>query len=256
MVEAACAGGSAPGIGDPLPDRAKVVKLMSLRDDANAMPGPQVAGMQSLFHDVLRLTEAYEATLSRFGSRTRRNIRHVRRAAATHGVSFALLPERSPVPHTEICGLAERTRPLAHPPSRIGRFEQFVDAAGGGFRSVLRAGTGRLVSYCRGFLHGGTAYLIYQLNDSDWHGLSPSLLHRSHLIEALTNMGVRELIFVHGCSGVLHRACDPMPVDQAWIMRPGLSAQLLTQAVAAVLPPDGYRHLARAALRRPMALPG
>jgi len=81
-----------------------------------------------------------------------------------------------------------------------------------------------------GFVDARTAYLIYQLNSPEWHYLSPSLLHRAHLIEALMAIGVRELIFVHGCSGLLHRACDPTLVSQAWIRRPGLSAHLLTGA--------------------------
>jgi hypothetical protein len=233
---------------DRLLGGAKVVKLMSLQ---NANQGTY-AGV-SLFRDVLALADDHEGTLSRFGSRTRRNIRHVRRAAAMQGISFELLHDRAPVPCEEIYALAMRTRPIAHPSGRILKLERFIETAGRGFHSVLRTRSGELVSYCRGFLDARTAYLIYQLNNFEWRGLSPSLLHRSHLIEVLTAMEVRELIFVHGCSGVLHRACDPIPVSQAWIRRPGLSAQLLTLGVSTLLPASEYRRLAKEALRRQVA---
>ena len=234
---------------DELLGGAKALKLISLQNEG---VGTHAAGA-SQFRDVLALAENYQGMLSRFGSRTRRNIRHVRRVAAVRGMLFELLHDRAPVPCEAICALAARSRPVAHPPRRIMKFERFIETAGRGFHSVLRARSGELVSYCRGFVDARTAYLIYQVNNPEWHYLSPSLLHRAHMIEALMAIGVRELIFVHGCSGLLHRACDPILVSQAWIRRPGLSANLLTWGVSTLLLAGGYRELAKEALRRQVA---
>jgi hypothetical protein len=76
-----------------------------------------------------------------------------------------------------------------------------------------------LVSYCAGVLDEHGAILIYQLNDSAAHDLSPSLLHRAHLIEWLIGEGAKELIFVGGCKGILEHACTPMGVEQKWVTR-------------------------------------
>jgi hypothetical protein len=208
-----------------------------------------VASVAASLCDVLPLSESYEATLAGLGRRTRRNVRLARRTAASRGISFSMALGGSQVPRPELRGLVARTRPSPHSPSRVGRFERYVASTGGGFHSCLRDLRGQLISHCRGFLHERTAYLVYQLNDAAWHPLSPSLLHRAHLIEALIGLGVHELIFVHGCGGLLCHACHPMPVDQIWVMRPRLPARLLTRAVAAATPGTAYRQLALQALQ-------
>jgi Acetyltransferase (GNAT) domain len=242
--------------------RARAVKIASLRTPGarrDETPGGEsgawsrggllLTSVATSFCDVLPLSDSYEAALAGFGRRTRRNIRIARRTAASGGISFSMVLGESQVPRPELRGLVARTRPFPQSPGRVGRFERYVASTGGGFHSCLRDLRGQLISYCRGFLHERTAYLIYQLNDVEWHPLSPSLLHRAHLIEALIGLGTHELIFVHGCGGLLCHACHPMPVDQIWVMRPRLPARLLTRAVAAATPGTAYRQLALQALQ-------
>ena len=98
-----------------------------------------------------------------------------------------------------------------------------VSATGRPFRSVVRAGNGDVVSYCCGYFGApSTAYLLYQLNDSAYHSIGPSLLHRSQLIQWLVGHGSTELMFVHGCIGVLMHACVPQKLEVVWLMRRSL----------------------------------
>lgn len=273
MIEGACVAGVADVEHelDPstwaqnllLDSTARVIKVTSLRTpgvqqrtDATGESGTRdrkglfATTITSSFRDLLSLSGTYEETLADLGRHTRRNIRSVQKTAASLGISFSLVPREWHVPYRDIRELAARTRPSPHPPGRIRKYERYVARTGGGFRSCLRDPGGTLISYCCGFMHEKTAYLIYQLNDADWHSLSPSLLHRAHLIEVLTATGVRDLIFVHGCRGVLQHACHPMSIDQTWFMRSDQSSRLLTKFVAAMTPVSGYRQLALQALRQ------
>jgi len=265
----ACAAGVAPTGCPPawaedlvLGGRARAIKIASLRapgarrDEMSGEEGGTwsrggllITSVAASLRDTLPMAGGYEETLAGLGRHTRRNIRIARRAAASLGVSFSMILGESPVSRPDLRRLAARTPPFPQSPRRVGRFERYVAATGGAFHSCLRAPGGELVSHCRGFLHGRAAYLVYQLNDADWHLLSPSLLHRAHLVEALIALGVHELIFVHGCSGLLQHACRPVPVEHVWVRRPRPSARLLACAVAAAAPATAYRQLALQALR-------
>lgn len=208
--------------------------------------------MRSLMRleDVLSLAATYEATLASLGKHTRRNIRIARKQAERAGITFALNAGATRHFHGELLALRARVR-LRPPSSRhVGRFEQFVDASGCGFRSSLRDGNNQLVSYAAGLMRENVAYLIYQLNDGAWNQLSPSLLHRAHLIEHFTQNGITELVFVHGCVGTLRHSCRPIFADEVWLMNPRPGARLLSWAMATILPSGGLTVGARNALRQ------
>ncbi|HUC63023.1 MAG TPA: hypothetical protein VMF53_13805 [Alphaproteobacteria bacterium] len=167
-----------------------------------------VVGMARASQDVLPLAETYEAFVEGLGKRTRRNVRHYRQHAADSGIAFkfydGFLPEEM---YGEINELCAKNGPKPFPPEAVIAWRARLKKQAGQFYSIVSTDTGEMISLCRGFVWGKSAVIVYQLNSRDHYEKSPSLLHRSFLIEHLIQQGVREMIFTDGCEGLLKRAC-------------------------------------------------
>ncbi len=61
-------------------------------------------------------------------------------------------------------------------------------------------------------------------------------MHRAFLLEALVQRSCKEVVFVHGCSGILRHSCIPMTTDHYWIVR-RTPAAWLRAAMLAKFPP-------------------
>lgn len=188
------------------------------------------------FREVLPLAPSYEETLTTFGRHTRRNVRNVRKAATDRGLVFTISQEGTGIPKPVRLALGRQTRPYPLFERRMRPFEAYADTAGDLFRSVVASPTGEVISYCCGFLDDKVAYVVYQLNSCKWAELSPSLMHRGYLIEALIGLGCREVVFIHGCSGVLRHACLPIVLDRYLVVR-NTAAALATAALIRKLAP-------------------
>src|SRR5262249_27350443 len=142
-----------------------------------------------------------------------------------------------------VLGLGLRTRPRPYTAARIDRYEAYADATGAAFRSALWTADGRMLSYVCGVVEGDAAHVLYQLNDHHWYGLSPSLVHRAHLIERFTAAGQKNLIFVHGCIGTLVHACEAFPAEEIWLARRSLAGRAKGAVLAKLWPkiPDQVR---------------
>lgn len=170
--------------------------------------------------EMLPLGPGYEETLASFGRHTRRNVRHVRKLASASGLRFETATGPALISANDQAGLARQTEPKGVPLSLSYRLEAYANRTGRPFRTVVYAPNGEIVSYgCGYFGDASSAYLLYQLNNPAFHALSPSLLNRAYLIEWLVGQGCRELLFVFGCSGVLHNACVPQPLEEVLLMR-------------------------------------
>ena len=200
------------------------------------------------YRDVLTLAPSYEEALAGWGKHTRRNLRNVRKQGVAQGFRFEGPTNHKTLDEGEILKLARRNFPYQTPPRRVRKFEAYMRTAGNRFHSCVRDAHGALVSYCGGFLEARRAYIAYQLNDSRLRDLSPSLLHRGYLIEALIGAGVEDLVFISGCNGVLVHACNPTTVEDAYLMHPSVSSLARTAALSLVFPGEaGIGHSARAA---------
>lgn len=208
-----------------------------------------VTRVRMRLREVLRLAPSYEASLAGLGRHTRRNLRNARKLAGSERIGFEFHEGPFPIQNGPLRVLASRTEP--HPVSRrrMRVFEAYADQTGRPFRSVLRDGRGEVISYCCGFLGQSAAYLVYQLNDRERNGIGPSLMHRAFLIEALVQRSCRELVFVHGCSGILRHSCIPMVADHYWVMRRNPATRLKAAALANLMPDHLLGKLARAALQ-------
>ena len=199
--------------------------------------------------EVLTFPDTFEQWLTSLGRHSRRNMRHAIKQAAAEQISFGWLEGSRPEFEPILTALARTSVPYSIPARRIKMFERYARLTGRPFRSVLRAGNGQVISYCCGFQGDpDIAYLTYQLNDQRWKKAGLSLMHRAFLIEALIEGGCRELVFVHGCSGILRHACLPMPIDRFWLMRRGATPWLNAAAIAALKPDTDTGRTARVAL--------
>jgi hypothetical protein len=183
------------------------------------------------------------------GRHTRRNIRSARKLATAERFAFGVSTGAPVMSEPARAELARRSRPRGTGRSLSARLEAFADSTGRPFRTVVRAPDGEVVSYsCGYFGDPSVAYLLYQLNNSAFNAIGPSLLHRAFLIEWFVQLGCKELVFVHGCSGILHHACVRQPLEEVWLMRRSAAAYFSAATMALFKPKASVGRLARLAL--------
>jgi hypothetical protein len=188
------------------------------------------------FREVLLLGPSYDETLAMLGRHTRRNIRNARKAALSKNLAFTFWSDGSGMQTEARVALGRNMQPYPLTETRMRRLEAYADAAGQPFRSVLQTAEGQAISYSCGYIDRQTAYLVYQLNDSEWSALGPSLMNRAFLMEALINLGCREIVFVHGCSGILMHACIPMTLDRYVVVRDSALAHAAVRLIRKLRP--------------------
>ncbi len=197
--------------------------------------------------ELLPLRPSYDDTLASFGRHTRRNVRHVRKLASE--LIFDVSTSRPLISTYDHAALARQTRPSSVRASLSRRLETYADQTGCPFRSVVLAPSGAIVSYACGYLgEPASAYLLYQLNNPAFNALSPSLLHRAYLIEWLIGRGCEELVFVHGCTGVLRNACLRQPLEELLLMRRTPLSYLAASPIAFAKAGSSLGRLIRAAM--------
>jgi hypothetical protein len=199
------------------------------------------------FRETMLLEDDYEQTLHALGRHTRRNMRNARKLAEAEGITFAFPTGLFSVPDEVRIALGRKTEPYPVSERRMRGFEAYAELGGRPFRSTLSV-DGRIISYSCGFVDGVSAYLLYQLNDREWSRVGPSLMHRAYLLEALIQRGCREVIYVHGCSGILRHACAPMVLDRYFLMRRSPAARLGAKFIATLWPQNALGKAARSAL--------
>jgi hypothetical protein len=147
--------------------------------------------------DLLPLDGGVGGLLGRLGGQVRRNIRRTEHEADRIGLTFTFRERTQPLAiDDEITGLAARNRPSPVALGHLALFEQMLSHRPNSFESRITGPDGTLISLCRGFVQGTTAYLVYQLNDPAIPRISLASFHDFKLIERLIGGGATELIFV------------------------------------------------------------
>jgi len=186
--------------------------------------------------DLLPLDRDPGALLTRLGARTRRNIRRSLRIAENLNLSFDFrLRSRSLATEADVLSLAERNRPVQASVKNIATLEAIIAQRGNGFETRISSASGSLISLCRGFIEGQTAYLVYQVNDPHIAGINLSLLHKFKLVEDLASRSITEIIFVLGCSGPFGKISKITALEELVTIRPTLRGLTMAAIIAIAL---------------------
>ena len=163
--------------------------------------------------DTLLLRDSFESLLNTFGRRTRRNLTYYRRRAAHAGIEFQHGLSSKDV-RNACSHLAARQRTSHYSGRQLLTHLRALDQMPGAFWYGLRTSAGERLSLIGGWRRGETAYIVFQLNNSNaaYDHISISVVSRSYLVEELIRVGVRKLEFMGGCQGLLERYC----VKESW----------------------------------------
>jgi len=197
--------------------------------------------------DLLSLGPSIDAFFGGLGRRTRRNLRLTARRADELALDFTFRELGGPGEiDPEVANLAGRNRPFPIALGNIAIFEQMLSHRPTSFESRVTDAAGTLISLCRGFVQGRTAYLVYQMNDPVIPGISLAAFHDFKLIEELIARGAAELIFVMG-SHQFKTACQVSSRDELITIRPsprGLAvAFMLAVALRRTRFGEGVKHI-------------
>ena len=209
--------------------------------------------------DLLPLAKTADDMLSRLGRGMRRNIRRTTRIADQIGLSFTFRERSHPLEIDDaLSRLAARNHPARVAPGSIALFEQMLSHRPNSFESRITSSDGTLISLCRGFIQGATAYLVYQLNDPIVPGISLAAYHDFKLIEQLIARGATEVIFVMSAHQ-LKDACRVSSKDELITIRPSVRgmavAFLLSIALRGTKFGDGVKHVLKTILRHWLSAP-
>jgi hypothetical protein len=156
----------------------------------------------------LKLGDTFDATLSRFGSHTRRNLRYYRRRAEKE-LNASFNPELT---------LAESDEALRHlrepsfQPYPISltewrKMDGLLRTQRGYFAMGLCA-NGKWISYLVGMRKGKHTYLLIQMNHDGFARYSLSTVLRSYFLEYEIGRGQEEIKFVNGTCAAFQRCCE------------------------------------------------
>jgi hypothetical protein len=173
-------------------------------------------GMEA--RDRIHVGGSFESFLGALGQHSRRNIRKARQHAAKAGIVHHMQVTQ-PVPSSGLQALVARNHPIFVDHATVDSIYRLLNDQPRGFHSILRLPCGETLSCCSGFIEGSTAFILFQMNHGDHLRHNPSLTNRAFLIEALIDRGVRDLVFINGCRGVLEHACQTEYGLRLWAIR-------------------------------------
>ena len=169
--------------------------------------------------EVMPLADTFESFLRGLGKHTRRNMLHAQSRAKRDGIKFSFTTAESSVDRSKLLTLAKLNMPFPTKPRQLLSMIRLLAAQPRPFQAHLSQLVDHPFSVTGGFIEGDLALMIYQINNRIFRSLSPSLMLRSFLVQALIERGVRYLAFVGGCVGPLYYQCTDVPAAEALIMR-------------------------------------
>jgi hypothetical protein len=224
-----------------------------IQSEGRSWGGLLHSGAMTECQELLRLGADPEQFLTRLGKHTRRNIRRAERISQELGMRARFQLNPRPLSRDDaVHDLAARNKPVPLTAKRLSAYEMLIAGKAVGFESRFTLESGAVVSYLRGYIDNGIAYLVYQANDPIVPRINLSLLHRFLLIERLIADGVGEIIFPFGCEGLLKAACETLHMEECVVIRPNLRGLLTAAMVATCLPRTRIAKLVRATLRAAM----
>jgi hypothetical protein len=185
-------------LGTPKPIESRQQRLPHMRLEVSSMRREHR----------LKLSDTFAATLSRFGSHTRRNLRYYRRRAEKDiGVSFhrELTVAESSEALTQLSQCS--FQPFAVSMAEWRTMNGLLLTQPGCFAVGLRA-NGEWISYLAGIRRGNFTYALLQINHNGFARHSISTVLRSYFLENEIELGQKEIKFVNGTCAFFQRCCE------------------------------------------------
>jgi hypothetical protein len=179
----------------------------------------------------LTLSETFEATLSRFGQHTRRNLRYYRRRAEKELKAIfvpALTAQESDEALKQLSNASFQPFPVSL--SEWRKMDGLLRTQPGYFAMGLRA-NGEWLSYLVGVRTGDLTYVLMQMNHNGFARYSLSTVLRSYFFEYETGLGQAEIKFVNGTCAQFQRCCEPDTCLTVSARR-GLTAFVISNCIA------------------------
>jgi Acetyltransferase (GNAT) domain len=179
----------------------------------------------------LKLSNTFDATLSRFGQHTRRNLRYYRRRAEKE-LKAVFVPALTGQESDEaIQQLSKGSfQPFPASLAEWRKMDSLLRTQPGYFAMGLRA-NGKWLSYLVGMRTGDLTYVLMQMNHNQFPRYSLSTVLRSHFFEHEIDREQAEIKFVNGTCALFQRCCEPDTCLTVSARR-GLTAFILSNWIA------------------------
>jgi hypothetical protein len=179
----------------------------------------------------LKLSDAFDSTLSRFGQHTRRNLRYYRRRAEKE-LQASFNPELTVKESDDaLQQLSQRSfQPFPGSLAEWRKMDSLLRTQPGYFAMGLRA-NGEWISYLVGMRTPKFTYVLMQMNHNKFARYSLSTVLRSYFFEHEIERGQAEIKFVNGTCALFQRCCEP---DSCFTVsaRRGLTAFVISNWIA------------------------
>lgn len=179
----------------------------------------------------LKLGGTFDATLSRFGAHTRRNLRYYRRRAEKD-LNASFHPELGEEQSLEALEQLKKRcfQPFPDSVADWWKMDGLLRTRPGYFAMGLRA-NGEWISYLVGIRTGKLTYVLMQINHNGFGRYSLSTVMRSYFFEHEILRGQSEIKFVNGTCALFQRCCE-LDTCVTVSARRGLTALVITNWIA------------------------
>jgi hypothetical protein len=156
----------------------------------------------------LKLGDTFAATLARFGSHTRRNLRYYRRRAEKE-LQASFNPQLTFAESDQaLRELRERSfQPFEKSLAEWQKMDGLLRTRPGYFAMGLQANE-KWLSYLVGMRAGASTYVLLQMNHNGYARYSLSTVLRSYFFEHEISLGQEEIKFVNGTCATFQRCCE------------------------------------------------
>ena len=156
----------------------------------------------------LKLSSTFDATLARFGSHTRRNLRYYRRRAEKE-LPASFSPALSFAESNQALQELSQSsfQPFSKSLAEWRQMDALLRTQPGYFAMGLQA-QNQWISYLVGMRNGKSTYVLLQMNHIGFARYSLSTVLRSYFFEHEIERGQEEIKFVNGTCAAFQRCCE------------------------------------------------
>ncbi|GAC1420306.1 MAG: hypothetical protein NVSMB62_14130 [Acidobacteriaceae bacterium] len=170
-----------------------------------------------------------DATLAQVGKRTRRNLRHYQRLAATDlGAELVVCPSLSKEEFLTFNEFSDYSVSNEEAFTRFNALQRYPLPLFLG----LKDGNGEWLAFLGGHRRGADIFLEWQMNRKDLARYSLSTTMRAHLMDFAVRLGSRRLYFVRGTSSSIVNSTIPEKLVDFVVTRPGVPNWLISKVAA------------------------